>query len=142
MRYTKTATIVSITALIILAGCGTASGQSMNSQPATINTPQTSVNTGPEPMVALARADLAQKTGKSQSNIRLKSVTEREFPDTSLGCPQPGISYAQVITPGYVIVLETGTRRFEYHTDRGSSIVLCEPVAGVPIGVEDVPAST
>jgi hypothetical protein len=34
--------------------------------------------------------------------------------------------YAQVITPGYRVVLEAGGQRYEYHTDTGRFVVLCE----------------
>ena len=45
--------------------------------------------------------------------------------DGSLGCPQPGMVYAQVITPGYWIVLEVNDQKYPYHTDRKDQIILC-----------------
>jgi Xaa-Pro aminopeptidase len=30
-----------------------------------------------------------------------------------------------VITPGFLVVLEAGGRRLEYHTDMGRQVVLC-----------------
>jgi hypothetical protein len=58
----------------------------------------------------------------------LLSVEPREWSDTSLGCPTPGRAYAQVIVPGYALVLSTpdGARTFEFHTsDVARSIVRC-----------------
>jgi hypothetical protein len=50
-----------------------------------------------------------------------------EWPDTSLGCPEPGQAYAQVITPGYRIVLRVGEREYELHADRtGRRVVTCQ----------------
>jgi hypothetical protein len=49
-----------------------------------------------------------------------------EWSDASLGCPQEGMMYAQVITPGYLIVLEAQGQTFEYHTDQGTNVVLCQ----------------
>jgi len=49
-----------------------------------------------------------------------------EWSDASLGCPKPGFAYAQVITPGYRIVLTAGQQQYEYHTDKSRAVVLCE----------------
>jgi hypothetical protein len=47
--------------------------------------------------------------------IIVQSVEETQFPDTSLGVPEPGKMYAQVITPGYTIKLVTDGQTYEYH---------------------------
>jgi hypothetical protein len=77
-------------------------------------------------VVRLAKEDLAQRLGVAVDQIGLVSVEAVEWSDTSLGCPQPGMMYAQVITPGYRVVLEAGGQRYEYHTDTGRFVVLCE----------------
>jgi hypothetical protein len=76
--------------------------------------------------VRLAREDLAQKLGLAPEAIRLVSVEAVEWRDTSLGCPQPGMMYAQVITPGFQVMLEAGGKGYDYHTDTGRFVVLCE----------------
>lgn len=81
---------------------------------------------GAEEVLRLAREDLAQRLGLAPEAIRLVSVEAVEWSDTSLGCPQPGMMYAQVITPGFRVVLEAEGKRYEYHTDRGRVVVLCE----------------
>ena len=43
----------------------------------------------------------------------------RAFSDSSLDCPQPGMSYLQVITPGYRVLLEADGRRFDVRTSGG-----------------------
>jgi hypothetical protein len=53
--------------------------------------------------------------------VRAESV---EWPDTSLGCPEPNKAYAQVITPGYRVVLRVGEREYELHTDREAGIIV------------------
>jgi hypothetical protein len=78
----------------------------------------------PEPLVALATADAARQTQADQSDVRIVQVEAREWPDRSLGCPRPGLGYAQAITPGYLIVVESRGRRLEYHTDH-AEVVLC-----------------
>ena len=74
----------------------------------------------------LAVADLAAKLSVDPATITVKAVEPIEWPDASLGCPQPGMMYAQVITPGYRIMLEIDGKSYEYHTG-GGGIVRCQP---------------
>ena len=79
-----------------------------------------------EPLVELAKADLADHIGIDKEQITVVSVKAVDWPDASLGCPEPGMFYAQVITPGYKIVLSHDGERYEYHTDRSNRVVLCQ----------------
>lgn len=69
--------------------------------------------------------DAARRTGQTPSAVRVVQVEARQWRDASLGCPQPGRMYAQVLTPGYLIVLEAGGQRLEYHADSGRRVELC-----------------
>jgi hypothetical protein len=81
---------------------------------------------GSQAAVVSARTNLAQRTGIPANQIEPVLVEPREWPDSALGCPEPGQSYLQVVTPGYLVVLEAQGQRYEYHTDQtGSSVVLC-----------------
>ncbi len=84
------------------------------------------VPSGAERILALAREDLARRLDLALDAIRVVSVEAVDWRDASLGCPEPGMMYAQVITPGYRVVLEAHGKRYEYHTDRGRQVVLCE----------------
>jgi hypothetical protein len=66
-------------------------------------------------LVAQARADLAARLDVEASAITVQDVMSAEFPDASLGVPEPGTMYAQVITPGYVIELAAGDKFYTYH---------------------------
>jgi hypothetical protein len=70
---------------------------------------------GAGPLVELAKADLADRVSVDIDAIRVDSVAESEFRDTSLGVPDPAKSYAQVITPGFVIKLVVEGQLYEYH---------------------------
>jgi len=80
---------------------------------------------GARQVVQLAKEDLARRLDLSPEAIKVVSVEAVEWPDTSLGCPKPGMMYAQVITPGYRVVLEVKGETYEYHTDEGRSVVAC-----------------
>jgi hypothetical protein len=74
------------------------------------------------PLVALTKTDLAGRLDLSADQIRVQSVTPAEFPDASLGVPEKGKVYAQVITPGYVIELAIAGQTHRYHAS-GEQIV-------------------
>ena len=75
-------------------------------------------------LVAQAVADLARRLAIASDAIQVRMVEAAEWPDASLGCPQPGMMYAQVITPGYRIVLETAGKTYEYHSSH-THVVYC-----------------
>lgn len=76
-------------------------------------------------MLEQARQELAGKLGVSPARIQVVKAEPVLWPDTSLGCPQPGMMYAQVITPGYQFILEYEGKQYDYHAGRGH-LVLCE----------------
>ncbi len=76
-------------------------------------------------LVEIARQDLAQTLGIAPESISVASVSAVEWRDSSVGCPQPGMNYLTVITPGYLILLEADGQTYEYHTDQ-NQVVTCE----------------
>lgn len=94
---------------------------------------------GLEGLIDRAKADLAQRLTVSASEITLVDAQSVTWPDSSLGCPQEGMAYAQVLTPGYLILLVHGSNTFEYHASQRDCIVTCEnPSPPVP----DIPSNT
>lgn len=91
---------------------------------------------GLQSLIETAKADLAQRLAVSVNEIILVEATSVVWPDASLGCPQEGMAYAQVLTPGYLIRLESGNKEFEYHASKGTFITYCEnpspPIPGTP----------
>jgi len=81
---------------------------------------------GSEAALAAAIADLTAQAGIASEQIKLVAMESMEWNDASLGCPQEGFMYAQVITPGYLIMLEANGQQYEYHTNQNNSVVLCE----------------
>ena len=77
-------------------------------------------------LVEKAKSDLGQRLSISLTQINLVELTEVEWSDSGLGCPQPGMDYLQVITPGYLILLEVNAQTYEYHSNRDTYFVYCE----------------
>lgn len=101
---------------VVLTGQSTVSTTNNSAQPIL----------GSEEALASAIKDLSEQTGSSPDEIILVSIEAVEWSDSSLGCPQEGFMYAQVITPGYKIVLETQGQQYNYHTDQTTNVVLCQ----------------
>lgn len=78
----------------------------------------------PDPVLAAVDA-LAMEAGVDRASITVVRYVDREWPTTALGCPQPGFSYAQVVTDGYEVHLEVDGDAYEYHTNLQNSVVLC-----------------
>jgi hypothetical protein len=68
---------------------------------------------------------LADELGISASEVAFVSIVPAEWSDLSLGCPQPGHSYPQVVTPGFVVALSVNGVGYEVHTDAVGTAVVC-----------------
>ncbi len=80
----------------------------------------------PSEVVEAAREHVATQMDISTEAMEVVATAAVEWSDASLGCPDPGKLYAQVITPGYRIILEVEGREIEVHTDQeGRNVVIC-----------------
>ncbi len=69
------------------------------------------------PVVDIAKNDLAKKLNITVEQVSVISIEKVDWPDTSLGYPEEGKMYAQVLTPGFRIVLKALNKSYEYHSD-------------------------
>ncbi len=81
---------------------------------------------GAEVLVDLAKADLAERLSVPVDDIRLVSYEELVWPDSSLGCPQPGMEYLQVLFDGARIILDYEGTMYNYHSGGERGLFLCE----------------
>lgn len=92
-------------------------------------------------LVNLARANLRERLCVSRDEITVESVESVEFPDTSLGVPEPGQMYSQVITPGYVIRLAAAGELYEYHGSGNRVVFAPDESTAVPSCANATPTS-
>ena len=116
-------------------GGATGSGASASTRPTPSLAPRpTVVPTGspvtgevPPAVIDAVRAELGTLTGTDPSTATVVKAESVEWPDGSLGCPQRGVMYVQVVTPGYQVVLEQTGRDYDYRVaGEGAVIRLCE----------------
>ena len=123
-------------ALLALAGCqplaplGPEAGQP--AAPADATAPAAGQEETVQRPAEFAAQDLARRLAIPVAEVTVVEMVEMEWPDASVGCPQPDMMYAQVITPGTLITLEAGGQTYAYHSGRGGQPFLCEnPAQGV-----------
>ena len=101
---------------------------------------------GQPPQLDVALAALGQQVGRAVTLNDLSdwSWEQASFPDTSLGCPQEGISYAQVVTTGYRFTLVFEGVAYDYRVSNdGGIVVLCHqedaaaPATPTPLSPEE-----
>ena len=77
-------------------------------------------------MVRQAMEDLAGRLSIAIDQIEVVRTEAVTWRDSSLGCPQPGRQYMQVLQDGMLIVLRAGDRSYEYHSGGSRPPFLCE----------------
>ena len=96
---------------------------------------ETVTNNPPQPLpqnpqlarfVEQARQDLAGRLNVRPDEIDFLVFESVVWPDSSLGCPQPGMAYTQVQRDGYQILLAHAGRQYAYHGGGSRPPFLCE----------------
>jgi hypothetical protein len=86
-----------------------------------------------EAALRLARQVLSEELSLRADELQEEGVAEATWPDASLGCPQPGHMYAQVLTRGFRVVLKAGEVRYDVRVAGGRALVcrrLSKPATG------------
>jgi hypothetical protein len=81
----------------------------------------------PAAIVQAAIDDAATRAGVDPGSVTVTSAQAVTWPNGALGCPQPGMLYTEVITPGYHVVVEAGGTPYDYRASaRGGGVAWCE----------------
>ena len=125
----RTATLL-VLLIVVVAACGAGAEPGTTTVATTMTTEgetTTMPPTDPEqlPIVAPARADLAQRLGVDPEEVEVVVAERVTWPDGSLGCPQPGMSYTQAIVEGSKVVLGHDERVYVYHAGTDDQPFFC-----------------
>jgi hypothetical protein len=77
-------------------------------------------------VVDLAVADLAARLSISPADITVVTARPTTWPDSSIGCPKPGMQYLQVLVDGALVELFAGGQTYSYHSGDDGRPSLCE----------------
>lgn len=68
---------------------------------------------------------------EENSGARVLNKLEKNWPDTSLGCPRVGLNYPQMIVPGFLVTLSKGDKSYNVHLSDKRAVV-CTNAAQQP----------
>jgi hypothetical protein len=85
---------------------------------------------GLERLIGQARDDLARRSSVPPDRIDVIEAAATVWPNSAMGCPQPGMAYLQVPSDGARILLEADGRRYAYHYGGRRGLFLCETAKG------------
>jgi len=123
-----TATSLALPTELLESASPVTPAESIEEAPMTLSAQSMTPLPGSEKPLAAVLADLTGRvSAAATSDVALVSMESTNWSDASLGCPQEGMMYAQVITPGYLMVLEADGQQYTYHTDQNTSVTLCQP---------------
>lgn len=108
---------------ICLVGCASETASSQAPAPTPPAIPRRAVA-----QVNNAQLDLQTRLAVSPDAIVLVKLEPQEWKDASLGCPESGKSYAQVIVPGFRITLKNQNMLYIYHS-ASTRFILCKQTA-------------
>jgi hypothetical protein len=77
-------------------------------------------------------ADAARRFNVPESAVVLTGAEQITWSDGSLGCPEPGRFYTQMLVPGFRVVARTSAGVLRYHTDGRANAVTCGIVPSKP----------
>ncbi|MGI9245787.1 MAG: hypothetical protein ACR2I8_03670 [Steroidobacteraceae bacterium] len=94
------------------------------------SSPSADVATGapaavPADLIGMAVSDAARRLGIARNDVKLVAADAVVWPDGSLGCPQPGMMYAQALVPGYRILLRASGQELNYHASKKGGPTFC-----------------
>ena len=84
-------------------------------------------------LVGLARTDLGQRLTVAPDRIALSRLQEVTWRDGSLGCPQPGRMYTQMLVDGILMELRVAGTTYRYHSGDGDPFYCAQPAGAAPL---------
>ncbi|MDX2416298.1 MAG: hypothetical protein QNK19_02435 [Xanthomonadales bacterium] len=111
---------------LLISPCSSAVEQNNNSQPMESEKQATE----------LAVETLSQKIGAERNDIVLIRLSRFNWPNSALGCPQPGMMYTDAIVPGYLALLKHGEKSYRVHMGNGRGLI-CE-LQRMPVDLDAV----
>lgn len=120
----------SVNVFVMLTGLLLAACTPQPTMPLPTDTPD-----APLPTVVLnATHALSAQTSVPVEEIQVIGYEQREWPDACLGLAQEDEMCAQVITPGWRVVLSAGGEQYVFRTDETGEVIRPENLGAVPSG--------
>jgi len=102
--------------------------------PAPTSTPRTSraESQVPEAILGPILNEAAKLAGVPAQQLVIIRADAVVWNDGSLGCPEPGMEYAQALIDGYWVVIKAAGQTYDFRVGGGGSFRLCPQGHGRP----------
>lgn len=87
-----------------------------------------------EQAIEAAKAALREEPDVGDGALVVRRADAVEWPDAGLGCPEEGKSYAQVVTPGFRVLLQVNAKVYRVHVGEGRAVVCGKPMERMGAG--------
>jgi hypothetical protein len=120
--------LLSFTLMILLSTACAPQAQATG-LPSDVEEAATHISTDLTPAQRIAISKLAENLGITPAEIKLVSTEAVDWPDSCLGIATEGIACAQVVTPGFRVILDANGKQVEYHTNQDATMIVPATVA-------------
>lgn len=79
----------------------------------------------PDEILEAVVAQVVGETGVSADDVTILRAEPVTWRDGSLGCPQRGVMYIQVLIEGFWVVLQAGEDTYDFRVDNQGNFRLC-----------------
>jgi hypothetical protein len=86
----------------------------------------------PQPILEAILKEVAALARVGPDQVAIVRAESVVWSDGSLGCPEPGMMYTQMLVNGYWVVIEAAGKTYDYRVGSGGSFRLCPPGQGQP----------
>jgi len=114
--------IFSALAVLLVSACAPPPEPPTASQPAKSGPAESA-----SPAEQAAQDVAAEALDVEPEEVTVLEINSREWPDASLGCPQPDMMYAQVLTSGYQATVEVDGETYDVRMDTKGNGFVCPP---------------
>jgi hypothetical protein len=130
--------LATVTVLVLVAcEIGSSASPMLTAAPHTPGSPDLPTSTPPpgsavpQEILDLILDEAASLAGVPREQLTIERAEAVTWGDGSLGCPEPGVMYTQMLVDGYWVVIGAGDQTFDFRGS-GTSYRLCPPGRGVP----------
>lgn len=131
LKILRKITLVSIICLLVFSTISCSDNQNNSPQVEATETPTTATTSSTEELPATVQSavlsDATRRISKPVAPLKITQTQKESWGDSCLGLAEPGTLCAQVIVPGWKVVVSDGQRELIYRTDeKGKQVKLEE----------------
>ncbi len=130
LKLLRKITFISIICLLVFSTISCSDNQNNSPEVEAIETPTTATTSSTDELPATVQSavlsDATKRISKPLAALRITQTQKENWGDSCLGLAEAGTLCAQVIVPGWKVVVTDGQRELIYRTDEKGKLVKLE----------------